>query len=225
MDYEQSFECWYKNVCQQSLDGCCGQLACIRYMEMKHLMDTSNIPIAKQYPISLSPGDKDYDAFCQLADLKDNIDTFVSKGDKNIYICSEYTGNGKTTWAIKLMLKYFDSIWAGNGFRTRGYFQHVPTFFNVLKDFSKDHSALKNTLETADLIIWDDIAVSGISQYDYNNLLIFIDGRLLNNRCNIFTSNRTSKAELEKAIGSRLASRIWETSIIIEFKGKDRRNG
>ena len=76
-----------------------------------------------------------------------------------------------------------------------------------------------------DLVIFDDIAVSGISQYDYNNLLMFIDNRILNGKNNIFTSNKTSKNSLEDTIGSRLASRIWDTSQIIELKGKDRRNG
>jgi DNA replication protein DnaC len=147
----------------------------------------------------------------------------VDNGE-SLYIFSEYTGNGKTSWAIKLLLKYFDSIWAGNGFRVRGYFQHVPTLFNVLKDFSKSHEVLKNTLETVDLVVWDDIAAAKLSDYDIQQLLIIIDSRVSEGLANIFTGNLISHEALQKAVGDRLASRIWHTSTLVEFKGKDRRS-
>ena len=117
-------DCWYNKVC--SYDSC---INCIRYAEMKYLMENSGIPKARQMPISLEAG-RDYDAFVSLALIKDNILQFVERGD-NLYICSEETGNGKTSWAIKILLKYFDRVWAGNGFKVRGYFQHVPMLFNA----------------------------------------------------------------------------------------------
>ena len=189
-------------------------------------MDSSGIPKIRQVPVYLRPDKIDFYSFCDLANIKDDIEDWVCNSEKNLYICSNNTGNGKTTWAIKLMLKYFDCIWAGNGFRTRGLFIHVPTLLLNLKNFQTPVSAeYKNDILTCDLVIFDDIAVSGISQYDYNNLLMFIDNRILNGKNNIFTSNKTSKNSLEDTIGSRLASRIWDTSQIIELKGKDRRNG
>ena len=122
-------------------------------------------------------------------------------------------------------MKYFDRIWPGNGFRIRGYFQHVPKLLNTLKDFSKNHDALKNVLDDADIIVWDDIASSKLTDYDINQLLIHIDKRIIEGKSNIFTGNLVSYNALEKALGSRLASRIWNCSTIIEFKGKDRRDG
>ena len=154
--------------------------------------------------------------------IKDNIYNLVDT-DFNLYICSKETGNGKTSWAIKILLKYFNDIWAGNGFRVRGYFQHVPTLLNALKDFSNNHNALKNTLENADIVIWDDIASAKLSDYDIQQLLILIVQRIIDCKTNIFTGNLTSYNALEKALGSRLASRIWNCSEVIEFKGKDRR--
>ena len=141
-----------------------------------------------------------------------------------MYIFSEKTGNGKTSWAIKLLLKYFDSIWAGNGFRVRGYFQHVPSLFTTLKDFSKSHEALRKTLATVDLVIWDDIASTKLSDYDAQQLLIIIDQRVSDGLANIYTGNLTSQEALTKAVGQRLASRIWNMSTLVEFKGKDRRS-
>lgn len=228
MDYELNSECWYKNVCNQSMRACGNgaSSSCIRFLEMKHLMDSSGIPKIRQYPIALTPDEVDYDAFCKLAEIKDDIEPLVHNGEFNLYICSNNPGTGKTTWAIKLLLKYFDSIWAGNGFRTRGLLINVPTLLLQLKDFQNPVSEeYKNNILNSDLVIFDDIAVSGIGQYDYNNLLMYIDNRMLNGKANIYTSNKTTKQSLESVIGSRLASRIWEMSTIIEFRGKDRRNG
>lgn len=209
-------DCWYKDVC--TYDQC---VNCIRYSEMKYLMENSGLPIKKQHPIQLD-GSRDPKAFKLLADIKDDIFNFVSNGE-SLYIFSEYTGNGKTSWSIKLLLKYFDCIWAGNGFRVRGYFQHVPTLFNVLKDFSKSHEALKNTLATADVVVWDDIASTKISDYDQQQLLTLIDARVSEGLSNIYTGNITGHEALTKAVGDRLASRIWNLSTLVEFKGKDRR--
>lgn len=188
---------------------------------MKYLMDHSGLSKKRQQPITLN-GNNDLKAFNLLADIKDDIMNFVANGE-SLYIYSEYTGNGKTSWAIKLLLKYFDSIWAGNGFRVRGYFQHVPTLFNTLKDFSKSHEVLKSTLETVDLVIWDDIASTKLSDYDAQQLLIIIDTRAAEGLSNIYTGNITSHESLRRAVGDRLASRIWNTSTLVEFKGKDRR--
>ena len=93
----------------------------------------------------------------------------------------------------------------------------------MLKDFDKNHDALKHILETADLVVWDDIAASKLSDYDVTQLLSIIDMRISEEKANIYTGNITSHEALVKAVGSRLASRIWNCSEIIEFQGRDRR--
>ena len=217
MDNERIFNCWYKDVCTQDCTA-----NCIRYIEMKHLMDTSEIPKNMQVP-KLLEASGDYKAFCRLAEIKENIVEFVQSG-QNLYITSVHTGNGKTSWAIKLMLKYFDEIWAGNGLQTRGLFVHVPTFLLKAKDFKEPLSEeYKQALLDCDLVIWDDIASMGVSQYDFSQLLMYIDNRLLKGRANIYTSN-TTKYELVALLGSKLASRIYNTAEIITFTGKDRRH-
>ena len=77
----------------------------------------------------------------------------------------------------------------------------------------------------ADLVVWDEIASTSISTYDYGNLLMFLDYRFSAGKSNIFTSNATSQEDIEKSVGSKLTSRIWNCSEIIEFRGKDRRHG
>lgn len=190
---------------------------------MKYLIENSGIPKNRQMPQSLEAG-IDYDAFVRLDDIRESIQQFVEDGE-NLYICSEQTGNGKTSWSIKLLLKYFDYIWAGNGFRQRGYFQHVPTLLNTLKNFNANHDALKYALENVDIVVWDDIASTKLSEFDISQLLTLIDQRIVDGKANIFTGNIITETNLEKALGSRLASRIWNTSIVIQFNGKDRRHG
>lgn len=232
MENGSASKCWYEEVCQQPERLACGEHnscskldVCSRYLEMKYLMDKSGIPIAKQKPMALFPEDIDLNIFYDLDNIKQNIIDNVNKGF-NIYLCSNTPGNGKTSWALKLMLKYFDNIWNGNGFRTRGLFIHVPTFLLKYKNFEtvdSEFEILKQQLPIVDLVIWDDIGCTQISNYDLSLLTMYIDQRVLSEKANIYTGNITSKEELDKIVGDRLRSRIWNTSKVFEFQGHDRR--
>lgn len=211
-------DCWYKEVCRNECSN-----SCLRYIEMKYLMDNSDIPPKKQIPASLVPEDRDKEAFEQLNDIKLNVVDFVKSG-KNLYIWGNHTGNGKTSWALKIMLRYFNDIWAGNGFRVRGKFVHTPSLLLRLKNFSDPLSEeYKNDIMNCDLLILDDIASTGISQYDLSQLLYIIDSRTLNEKSTIYTGNLGFK-DLEATLGSKLSSRIWSNNTTtIEIKGSDRR--
>ena len=125
------------------------------------------------------------------------------------------------------MHNFFDEIWDGNGLVQRGLFVHVPTFLAKCKDFNtKDPNfeLLKSQLMEVDLVIWDDIASTDMSAYDYSQLLPYIDHRLLSEYCNIYTGNYTDKDNLTKMVGERLASRIFtrNTEVVI-FRSGDMR--
>ena len=93
-----------------------------------------------------------------------------------------------------------------------------------MKDFSNPLSSeYKENLKSCDLLILDDIAVTGISQYDYLQLFTLIDSRMLADKSIIFTSNVTSIKKLEEIIGERLSSRIFGNSLVVEIKGGDMR--
>lgn len=213
-------DCWYKDVCRNKE---CD--TCIRYAEMKYLMDSSNIPLKRQYPEKLQPSSCDIEAFQELAGIKADIEQFVENGE-NLYIMGKNTGNGKTSWAIKLMLKYFDCIWAGNGFNIGGYFTHVPSMLTALKDFKNEHDRLStmNLTMDAPLVIWDDIASARLTDYDISQLLLLVDSRELKGFANIYTGNITTREGLIDMLGNRLASRIWNNkTTVVEIKGADRR--
>jgi DNA replication protein DnaC len=193
-------------------------------MEMHYLMNNSGIPVNRQYPVSLVPAKQDVQAFVLLRDIKDDILTFVSQGE-SAYIYSSNFGNGKTSWAIKLLQKYFDEVWAGNGFRCRGIFVHVPTFLSKIKDGisrkDDEFETLKSRLPSVDLVVWDDIAATKLSDFDHANLLTYIDQRKLNGLSNVYTGN-LSQSELAAALGNRLASRVWNDSQTVQFVGAHR---
>lgn len=218
MERERNSECWYHEVC--GMTNPCD--ACVRYVVMKYLMDNSGLPKAMQKPIRLNAPAEDYDAFCDLQDIKDNILGFVQSG-KNLYIGGT-VGNGKTSWAIKILLKYFDEVWVSNGFRVRGMFVHVPTLLSKLKNFDDPlPKEYRENLSNADLIVWDEIGDTGMSNYDYSQLIMILNDRIMNARSNIYTSNISTEADMRKHLGDRLTSRIWGMSDIVILNGKDRR--
>jgi len=219
---ERIKDCMYEPYCDKE----CHSM-CIRYLETRYLLDASNIPKSKQKVNRLVPENEDIEAFNQLADIRDDIQNFVRTG-KNLYIYSSTCGNGKTTWAIKLMLQYFNEMWAGNGFTDRGVFINVPTFLTQCKStISKPDQKffeMRDKLGDIDLVIFDDIASTKLSEYDYNTLLTYIDKRTLQEKATIYTGNILPH-QLPNYLGERLASRIANNSTLIELKGRDMRNG
>lgn len=215
-------DCWYKEVCVADVD--CNM--CTRFQEMQYLMENSNLPKNKQKPIALTAPKCDLQAFNRLNEIKANMVDFVESGS-NLYITSHNTGNGKTSWAIKLMLKYFDEIWAGNGFNVRAIFIHVPTFIIKSKDFKNtdnEFEELKKKLLNVDLVVWDDLASTNLTSFDFTQLLAYIDYRTLNELSNIYTGNCDSKEILTDKLGEKMSSRVWNNHTeIIMLKGGDQR--
>ena len=219
---EKMKDCIYAPYCDKE----CTSM-CIRYLEIRYLLDTSNIPKSKQKINLLTPEVCDIEAFTKLADIREKIKDFVSSGS-NLYIYSTTCGNGKTTWAIKLMLQYFNESWACNGFTQKGIFINVPTFLTQCKStISKPDQKffdLRDNLSNVDLVIFDDIASTKLSEYDYNTLLTFIDQRAIQEKSTIFTGN-VLPDNLPNYVGERLASRIAHNSTLIKLSGRDMRNG
>lgn len=213
-------ECWYKDSCVDDCD------KCIVFFQMKWQMTHSGLPEAKQKPIALyltddNSGDKN--AFNKLADIRKNIVDFVQQG-KNLYICSKWTGNGKTSWAIKMLHTYFHHTAVGNYENLKGMFISTADLLLKLKDFNNPlPKSYKDNLENVDLVIWDDIALTNMSQYDYTQFYSIIDKRILAEKSNIFTTNCTDVNKLAELVGAKVASRIYYTSEIVELKGKDMR--
>jgi DNA replication protein DnaC len=191
---------------------------------MLSLVQQSNIPPSKWVPLKLRPG-KDRLAFIRLQEIKDDIENWTKSGG-NLYIYSDTFGNGKTSWAIKLMLAYFNKIWAGNGFRRRGIFVSVPEFIDrnreIINNRDEEFVKIREDLLKCDLVIWDDISSIKLTDFNHATLFNYIDARMLANKANIFTGNVDYEGMM-KNLGGRLASRIWNGSEIVQFVDQDKR--
>ena len=217
-------KCWYKNACSMYNKEPC-RMNCPRYLQMYYLFNQAGIPEVMQYPSPLYPDKQDYAQFVRLSEIKNDIVNWVNSGN-NLYIFSSTCGNGKTSWAIKLMSKYFDCVWPGNGYECRGLFIRCGQLFNRAKrNISSKDSKWEEYLQAireCDLVIWDDIGEYQLSLYDQQLLIELIDDRIYSGKANIYTSNVIDEV-LECNIGKRLTSRVLNNSEVIEFIGGDRR--
>ena len=217
-------KCWYKNACSMYNKEPC-RMNCPRYLQMYYLFNQAGIPEVMQYPSPLYPDKQDYVQFVRLSEIKNDIVNWVNSGN-NLYIFSSTCGNGKTSWAIKLMSKYFDCVWPGNGYECRGLFIRCGQLFNRAKrNISSKDSKWEEYLQAireCDLVIWDDIGEYQLSLYDQQLLIELIDDRIYSGKANIYTSNVIDEV-LECNIGKRLTSRVLNNSEVIEFIGGDRR--
>lgn len=213
-------DCWYRRICTEK----CTE-NCIRYKLMYSLFKQSNLPEALWDYKSLTCKDKDYQAFTELQAKSDAILNFIANGN-NLYIYSENCGNGKTTWAIRLMYSYFDKIWHKSCFDCKALFVSVPKFlYNCKRSISQDVKGFEdlcNLISEVDLVIWDDIGEMKASDYEHQILFQYIDDRINAKKSNIYTSNK-NKEQLEDVLGVRLASRIYNCSECIEFLEEDKR--
>lgn len=212
--------CWYRSKCQEK----CNQ-NCIRYKLMYSLYRQSRLPEAMWNYKELTCFDEDYEEFKRLSEISKDMIDFTRNG-KNLYIYSHNTGNGKTSWAVRLMFCYFDKIWHKSCFDCKALFVNVPNFlYNCKRSISqevKGFEDLCNLISSVDLVVWDDIAESNATSYEHQILLQYIDGRINAGKSNIYTSNKDFE-ELKVAVGDRLASRVYNCSEKILFVEEDKR--
>ena len=216
--------CWYKEVCDKSR--CNG--FCIRHYKMDVLTHLALMEGKLKYPIKLKLDKEgtDKEPYQYLKSIQNGIKPFIEEG-KNLLIYSSNTGNGKTTWAAKLMLSWFDSIWASTDLVCRGLFIPVPALLrSYVSNVTKPNEYFKYIDENilkADLVVWDELCFKDFTEFEHSYLLYVISQRISLGKANIFTTNYDLET-IEKKLGTRLASRIIGGSIKVEFKGGDKRS-
>lgn len=192
----------------------------------KRYIDMSLIPKRYLSEIALTPSNKDVKAFTEMAEIRTNIKDFVKQG-KNLFIYSGHVGNGKTTWATKLMKEYIHQV-------SDVYIDYPALFINVNDFINKKKIAISNNdirsyvekvesnILSAKLVIFDDVGVTNISDYDSNLLYYWINYRTDNMLSSIYTSNLTPN-KLKEVIDERIFSRIVNYSTCIEITDGDNR--
>lgn len=208
----------------------CDKDFCIKKYKLSCLYEKARLGDKLKNSVDLyldkAPANNDATAFTRLKEIETNIIEFVTAG-KNLYLFSGQCGNGKTTWAVKLLKAYLNRIWAKSSDECKALYINVPRFMQQVKDSfsiqSEEVTYLKENIIKADLVVFDEISAKIGSEFDIDFLLSIIDTRLSSNKTNIYTSN-ADKSKLINQLGERLHSRVYNNSECIEFKGTDKRN-
>ena len=220
---EENKDCWLAGQCNH----CDCDRFCLRRYKLDYLYNEANVPLKQRWRVSLRPDrdNTDRSQFVELKKIEDGIEGFIERGE-NLYIHSTVCGNGKTSWALRLVQAHLNSIWFNSDLSCRALFIHVPTFLLAIKENISNRldyvQHIKDNMLTADIVVWDDIGNKSSTQFESDTLLSMIDGRLSLGKSNVFTSNLNS-GEMHECLGDRLTSRIINKSIDIELKGMDKR--
>lgn len=200
---------------------------CLRKFKVDYLYNEALLSETQRvHQILLIDSDgTDTQQFQHLKDIENNIVDFIKTGN-NLYIYSKNCGNGKTSWALRLLQTYVNKIWSKSELTCRCLFINVPRFLLALKDNISDKSDyvqhIKDNVLNCDLVIWDEIGSKGLSQFEHEHILSMINARIDLNKSNIYTSN-LSNEELHNSVGDRLYSRIVNYSDSVELFGADKR--
>jgi DNA replication protein DnaC len=197
----------------------------------KFILNNSYLPRYQWVEDSLKALD-DSESFKRLVEIRKDLSHFLSSELNNLVICSSNLGNGKTSWAVKLMLTYIEmqkgkldyvdekKINVDN-YDYCVFCQSVP-FLVEMKQFGSNKKSYEmyQRLCRTNLAIIDDLGAASMSQYDYNIIYAIFEKRLFEGRPTIVTTNFANKESAEKELGPRLVDRIWSNSEIIEFKNR-----
>lgn len=225
-----SKDCWMQDTCSKlNTDRSClsEDKYCPKLFKINNLFENSLLSKSQRNRIALriDADGTDKDEFLRLKEIQNNITDFVLQG-KNLYLWSTNCGNGKTAWAERLIQVYINNIWYESNLGCRALFISVPRFLLSLKDnisAKNDYvDFIKEHVLEADLVVWDEVVIKSLTNYEHENLLNIINTRLDLGKSNIYTSNLSLDELYEKA-GNRLYSRIINLSEVIQLNGKDKR--
>lgn len=226
MNYEYKFNsenCWFKDNCENYKTDNCNQF-CRRYKYLHYQANHSLLKPAQQYPAKLIVPKNDTQVYTRLTNIRADIVNYVQSGN-NLVLMSKTCGVGKTTWMTKLAMQYMSKIQDNE--KPRVLFLNCAKFAIMQKNMCagyvhKDLPYILDNIERVDLVVWDDLAITDLTSYDFLNLYVYINDRMDSKKSNFFTLNCGDKT-ISEVIGPRLYSRVVLGSEVLEFKSKDAR--
>lgn len=218
-------KCYAETYCLRKSRAECGE-GCDAYRLLRALYRLSRLPEKYCYNIPLTPERADLPDFEYLSSYMKSVEDHVAAGD-GLYIWSENCGNGKTSWACKILSYYFRKIAFKSGLENEGLYLYLPTFLDDLrasydKDPDPDFIELLDMLKDCKLLIIDDIGAEKNTEWVNERLLSIINSRMMGGKSTIYTSN-CSLDELGLRMGERIKSRIKGSTHEVHLTGKDRR--
>lgn len=216
--------CYAEDYCQKDRSSC--SELCGGYRVLRALYSLSRIPVKYQYKIDLIPEREDMQSFIALNEYKENVVDHVEKGE-GLYIWGENTGNGKTSWACKIMGYYFRKIAFSSGLENEGLYIYLPTFLDDLRNsYNSSSPEFEEELEMVKcckILIVDDIGAERVTEWVRERIVSIINTRSANGLCTIYTSNLSLKGLADKLGDDRISSRIKGSVTEINLSGRDKR--
>lgn len=223
--------CYFEHICGKNRAECLEcRLTGNHYIARGLFIKNSNIPLS-YLPSKADPGpiirnqDRDFIIYCKTIVDK-------TKEGQGVYMWSKTTGNGKTTVGCNLLLKYIiktsvESI--NNEIDCPVLYLNVVELLDGLRGQMNEPDVdfqfmWKNLFsdKAPKLLLLDDIGAERPSDWVRERLYSLINFRSANKLSTIYTSN-CSPEDLELSLGARCSSRILGDSLIVNFKGIDRR--
>lgn len=216
--------CYAEDYCIKPRSEC--SEVCGGYRVLRALYTLSRIPLRYQYKLDLIPDKEDMQSFIALNNFKENIVEHVEKGE-GLYIWSSNTGNGKTSWACKIMSYYFRKIAFTSGLENEGLYIYLPTFLDDLRNSysapSPDFEEELEMVKACKLLIIDDIGAERVTEWVRERIVSIINTRTANGLSTIYTSNLSLKGLTDKLGDDRISSRIRGSVQEINLLGRDNR--
>lgn len=217
--------CYAEKYCKKKIRGECSEV-CEGYRLLRVLYNLSRLPEKYRYNIPLVPENIDLNNFDYLNDFMKSIEEKVADGE-GLYIWSETCGNGKTSWACKIMSYYFRKIAFKTGLENEGLYIYLPVFLDDLrasydKEPDPEWLELMDMLMRCKLLIIDDIGAEKNTEWVNERLLSIINTRIMGGLSTIYTSN-CSLDTLGARMGERIKSRIKGSTHEVQLTGKDKR--
>lgn len=160
---------------------------------------------------------------------------------KSVYLWSEAKGNGKSSTASALLNEFMMVGWKASVALNHPWFKPPAYFFDVnefqtlynkftrhgiatilAEDASLAYYEMMEKASNAPLIVFDDIGVRSATEAFRADLHTIINKRIVNGLPSIYTSNHPLDY-LSEVFDERLADRVRDNCIVMEFKGQSKR--
>lgn len=201
------------------------------------------------YFLSNAPARKNQEKiYQQLEKYVKSFKRFYTEGDKedsaplkSVYLWSANKGNGKSSTSAALLNEFMMMGWKASvalnhpWFKPPAYFFDVNEFQTLYNKFTRNGIAsilaeeasmtyyeMMEKASNAPLVVFDDIGVRSATEAFRADLHTIINKRIVNGLPSIYTSNHPIDY-LEEVFDERLADRVRDNCIVLEFKGASKR--